>query len=68
MAEIDISALLVDLVEKAGEIQGTQNILVLVSGGVGATIATVIGYLGHCVFLLGREITDLKSRLPKLGA
>ena len=66
MNEIDIAKSLLDLSKEVGVIQGTQSTFIVVIGGIGSVGVLVIGYLGHCLFRLGRELTDLNNKIVQM--
>ena len=66
MNEIDIAKSLLDLTREVGVIQGTQSTFTIVIGGIGTVGVMVIGYLGHCLFRLGRELTDLNNKIAQM--
>ena len=61
MTEINVGLTLLDLVEKVGNIQGTQKGIMWAIAGFGSVGVLVVGYLGRCVYFLGREISNLKK-------
>lgn len=51
--------LVTDLINKVGNLQGKQEIIIWVLAGAGALIAGSIFYLARCVFRLSEKISYL---------
>lgn len=72
--ELSTVQLLTDLSREIGEVKGMQTIMVWVMGGAGALIASVLGWLGHCVYkstvglsILSTETSRLSAEVSKLS-
>ena len=51
-----------DIKETLGEVKGTQNTIIWVMGIAAGAGGCVIGYLAHCVYTLGTQISS-KNKL-----
>ena len=59
--------LLTDLSREIGEVKGMQTIMVWVMGGSGALIASVLGWLGHCVYKSTVGLSKLSTEVSKIS-